>query len=153
MNSHRNSALALITSCKKKGVPSFLTEKADALVARCTSDVQLGVVERYIRLSTEATLALRGRDEFDIPDRVEKDAIVEDEVAAPVGRKRPNSRRSQYFDCHRKGYGLLSVKFGINSTEFSDNLRGALLYAEEYQFHVPRDAEGSLMEMARFFQD
>lgn len=149
----RASVLQLVDTCKKKGVPGNVTELAIERCKEASESEQVADVERYVRLATEAAVALGARDDVDILGLRNPDIPADTTEELDASRRRKPSRRSnRYVEFHRKGYGLLSWKYGISAREFADNVEGALQYGESYQACVPRDAEDAPQEMAVMVQ-
>jgi transcription elongation factor SPT6 len=152
IEAQRADVTRLVESCRFKGVPASITEKACELTKESSDAHELRDVERHIRLATEAAVALSGRDDVDGLNRVDMTAMTEEQTRVASRRRRPNSRANRYGEFHRKGYGLLAAKFGITANELADNFEGALQYGERYQECVPRDAEADPEIMACMVQ-
>jgi transcriptional accessory protein Tex/SPT6 len=139
----RASVVSMIKASEAKGVATDIVQGSVALASTCQLDVELTDIERYIRLACDAAAAARFRE-----DPAGNDMYEDSERERAARRRRPSGRTNKYLDHCRKGYNLLSEKFGITSFQMAENAEGASEYGEAFRLHIPADAETTPLEMA-----
>ena len=132
-------------AASQKNVPEPVIHDMIEAANASENELQIADCERFLRLAVDLAVALKQHENAENPELINE----EDEKSV----RRPSRRRFRYGEFCRKGYRALSELFGLSAHQFGENVNGGFEFGEEFQMHVPVDADEEPLEAARLSED